>query len=129
MRGDRRLLLLALGHLLLGVVTGLLAGVELVDPFGLVPVLPPFGLKHVLVVPLFASALCQAFLLAMWATYSGVSTWGRMAGLLAGCVYLEALFPESLRRDFLGGSSFAAVITAVSLFVARKARRDAHSSG
>jgi hypothetical protein len=120
MRRDRRLVFLAVGHFLLGVVTGLLARVELGDPFGLAPVLPPFGLKHVLIVPLFASALCQAFLLAMWATYSGASTWGRMAGLLAGSVYLEALFPEALRLEFIGGSSVAVVVTAVILFVARR---------
>jgi hypothetical protein len=70
-------------------------------------------------VPLFASALCQAFLLALWSTTSRISRWWRMAGLVAGAVYLEALFPSDLRREFFGISTITITVTTVTLLVLR----------
>jgi hypothetical protein len=110
MTGDRRLLVLAVGHFTLGVIARLLAPLELPSPF---------GLEHILVVPLFASALCQAFLLALWSTTSRISRWWRMAGLVAGAVYLEALFPSDLRREFFGINAITITVTTVTLLVLR----------
>jgi len=119
MTGNRRLVRLAVAHLTFGVVAGLLAAIELPDPFGLAHILPPVGLRHILVVPLFASALCQALLLALWGASSKVSPWGRMAGLVAGAVYLEALFPHALTQEFFGTSTIAIAVTTVTLVVVR----------
>ena len=102
MPGDNRLRNLAVAQIALGVVAGVLAPVKLPDPSGWLSILPPFGLDHILIVPLFALALCQALLIALWGTASTASPWKRLAGLVAGAVYLEALpFPD-LRREFLG---------------------------
>ncbi len=119
MMRDRRLLILAVGHLILGVVAGLLAHIQLSDPFGLSGVLPPFGLRDILVVPLVATALCQALLLALWGATSRASPWARMAGLVAGAVYLEALFPQAMRRETLGSSTITIAVTTLILIAVR----------
>jgi hypothetical protein len=43
----------------------------------------------------------------------------RLAGLGAGAVYLEALFPADLRREFLGISTITIVVTTATLLVVR----------
>jgi hypothetical protein len=79
MTGDRRLLGLAAGQLALGIVAGVLAPVELRNPLGLV---------HLPIVPLFASALCQALLLALWGATSRASPWKRLRGWPPGpCIW------------------------------------------
>jgi hypothetical protein len=110
MTGDRKLVKLALANLGLGIVAALLAPIR---------VSGMFGLDHILVVPLFASILCQAVLLAVWVVSSGVSPWGRMAGLVAGAAFLEALFPDDLRREFLGISTITIAVTTAICFVGR----------
>jgi hypothetical protein len=81
--------------------------------------LPPAGLDHILIVPLFAVALCQALLIALWGTASTATPWKRLAGLVAGAVYLEALpFPD-LRREFLGLSTVTVALSTASLLVGR----------
>jgi len=119
MTRNRRLLILAIGHLAFGVIAGLLAQIELDDPFGLAYILPPFGLRDILIVPLVATALCQALLLALFGVMSRVSPWWRIAGLVAGAVYLEALLPRELRRETLGASTVTIAVTAVTLLVVR----------
>lgn len=119
MTADRRLLKLAVGNLILGVVAALLAHIQLPDPFGLAQVLPPFGLRDILLVPLIGLVLCQGVLLALWGASSGVSPWLRMAGLVAGAVYLEALFPATMRREFFGISTITIVVTTATLIVVR----------
>ncbi len=119
MTGDRRLLLLAVAHLAFGVIVGLLAPIELGDPSGLAGILPPYGLGHILIVPLVALALCQAFLLAFWGALSRVSPWWRAAGLVAGAVYLEALLPHTFRHEFFGASTVTIAVTTATLLVAR----------
>ncbi len=108
MLGDRRLQILAGAHLGLGVVFSVLSRVE---------VHTPFGLEHILMVPFFALALCQALLLSLWGAASQAKPWLRLAGLVAGAVYLEALFPFGLRREFLGTSTVTIVVTTATLLV------------
>jgi hypothetical protein len=119
MTGDRRLWSLAVVHLGLGIVASFVAPIELPDPLGLAAILPPFGLRHVLLVPLLASALCQAVLISLWGSSPGVSAGGRMAGLVAGAAYLEALFPGDSRREFLGMSTITIVVSTAALLVVR----------
>jgi hypothetical protein len=116
---NRRLLSLASGHVVLGIIASLLAPIVFPSPLGLRSILPPFGLGRILIVPLVASILCQALLLALWATTSGASPWWRLAGLVVGAVYLEALFPSDFRREFLGMSTIAVAVTTVALLVVR----------
>ena len=110
MLGDRRLQLLAVAHVALGVVTSVLAHVELSTPF---------GLEHILMVPFVALALCQALLLSLWGAASQARLWIRLAGLVAGAVYLEALVASDLRREFLGTSTITIVVTTATLLVMR----------
>ena len=110
MTADRRLLKLAVGNLILGVVAALLAPIRV----------STFGLDHILLVPLFASILCQAVLLSLWGATSRVPPWGRMAGLVAGAVYLEALwFSGGLRRGSFGVSTITIAITTAVYLVGR----------
>ena len=110
MPGDRRLQILAVAHVALGVVTSVLAPVELRTPF---------GLGHIPMVPFFALALCQALLLSLWGAASQAKPWMRLAGLVAGAVYLEALVASDLRREFLGTSTITIVVTTATLLVVR----------
>src|SRR5947209_3874882 len=110
MQSDRRIWILAVAHLALGVVTGVLAPVQLLTPFGLV---------HILIVPFVASALCQSLLLSLWAAVSQAKPWKRLAGLAVGAMYLEALVAPGLRREFLGTSTITIVVTTASLLVMR----------
>jgi hypothetical protein len=76
-------------------------------------------LTSILVVPLFSLPLCQAFLLALWGATSVGSPWGRMAGLVAGTVYLEALLASNPLRDLMGMSTVTVTITTAALLVLR----------
>lgn len=106
----RRLRWLVAAHLGLGIVARLLAPIE---------VRTPFGLEHILLVPFFASTLAQAFLLAVWGAASPAPSWVRLAGLVAGAIYLEALFPGDLRREFLGICTLTIAVASASLLVVR----------
>jgi hypothetical protein len=110
MPADRRLQILVVAHVTLGVVTRFLAPVELFTPF---------GLGHIPIVPFIASALCQAFLLSFWVAASQPAPWMRLTGLVAGAVYLEALVPSDLRREVMGISTIAIVVTTTTLLVVR----------
>lgn len=110
MTGNRRLQLLAVSHLVLGVGTAVLAPVELSTPF---------ELGHILTVPFVASALCQGFLLALWGAVSSATAWKRLAGLVVAAVYLEALVAPDFRREFLGTSTITITVTTGSLLVVR----------
>ena len=107
---NRRLQLLAVPHVALGVVTSVLAHVELSTPF---------GLAHILMVPFVALALCQALLLSLWGAASQARPWMRLAGLIIGAVYLEALVDSDFRREFLGTSTITIVVTTATLLVMR----------
>lgn len=48
-----------------------------------------------------------------------MSPWWRMAGLVAGTIYLEALFPDPLRREFFGISTITIAVTTATLIVVR----------
>lgn len=110
MPGDRRLQILAVAHLALGVVTSLLAHVELFTPF---------GLRHILIVSFLAMALCQALLLSLWGVASQARPWKRVTGLATGAVYLEALVANDLRGEFLGTSTITVAVTTAFLLVLR----------
>jgi hypothetical protein len=110
MTSDRRLLSLALALLALGGVAAVAAPIEIRTASGLV---------HILIVPLLALALCQAFLVALWGTAATAAPWLRFAGLVAGAVYLDALLPPDLRHETLGMSTLTIVVTTATLLVVR----------
>jgi hypothetical protein len=111
MPGDRRLQILALAHLALGGVTSVLAQVEISTLF---------EFKHIPSVPFFAAAFCQSFLLSLWGAASQVMLWKRLAGLVTGVLYLEALAPRDLRREFPGIWTITITVTMGSLLVLRR---------
>ena len=111
MPGDRRLQILAVAHLALGVVTGVLEPVELRTLF---------EFKHILIVPFFASSFCQSFLLCLWGAASKAMLWKRLAGLVAGVFYLEALTSGDFGREFPGIWTITIAVTMVSLLVLRR---------
>jgi hypothetical protein len=82
MPDNKRLKALAGAHFTIGLVIGILALVR-------VPI--PLRLHEMLIVSLIASLLSQAFLLALWGVTCTASLWKRIAGLVAGTVYLETL--------------------------------------
>jgi hypothetical protein len=110
MPGNRRLRVLAVCHLVIGVSTAVVAPVELSTPF---------GLDHILIVPFVASALCQAFLLSVWGAASQAMPWKRLAGLVTGTLYLEALVALDPTRGFLGISTITITVSTGSLLVVR----------
>jgi hypothetical protein len=108
---ERRLPILAVTHVAAGVVTSF---------FALVQVHNVFGLVDILIVPWFASALCQAFLLSLWGAASQARPWMRLAGLVIGTAYLEALVPSELRKDVQGISTITIVVTTATLLLVRR---------
>ena len=107
---NKRLTSLAVLHFVTGLITGFLAQI----------VLPaPRELSGLLVVPLVASVLCQAFILALWGVTSTASPWKRIAGLLAGSVYLETLWLLALAGELPGTSTVTIAVTTASLLVLR----------
>jgi hypothetical protein len=102
--------MLAVTHLALGVVTGVLAQVELGTLF---------NLEHILIVPLFALALCQSFLLSLWGAASQARPWKRLAGLVAGAVYLEALMATKDQGEFMGIATITIAVSTASLLLVR----------
>ena len=110
MPGNRRLQILAVANVAFGVVTSVLAHVEL---------RMPYGLEDILMVPFIALAVCQALLLSFWGAASQASPWMRLAGLVSGAVYLEVLVPSDFRREFVGTSTITIVVTTATLLVVR----------
>ena len=110
MPGNKRLRMLAVAHLALGVLTCIVAHVAL-------RTLLEF--PEIMVVPLFCSALCQSFLLSLWGTASQAKPWKRLAGLVAGAAYLEALLATRFDDDFLGIATVTIAVTTVALLVVR----------
>jgi hypothetical protein len=108
--GNKRLKILALVHFALGVVTGVMAQVELSTLY---------EMRHILIVPQFTSALCQAFLLSLWGAVSQAKPWKRLAGLVTAAVYLEALVATKLEDEFLGIATVTIAVTTASLLVVR----------
>lgn len=119
MANDRRLWKLAAGHLGTGIVAALLAPIHLSDPFGLAFILGQPGLRRLPMVPLFALAPCQAVLLALWGTSSRMPPWVRVAGLVAGAVYLETLFRIYEGREARGISTITITVTTAALLLVR----------
>jgi hypothetical protein len=119
MTGNRRLWKVAVGNLGFGIVAAILAPIRLNVFFGLAAIFPPSHLDRILVVPFLASVLCQAVLLSLWGATSGVSLWARMTGLVAGAVYLEALFHGDLRQELFGISTISIAVTTAIGFCGR----------
>jgi hypothetical protein len=119
MPSKQRLRNLAVAQITLGVVAGVVAPVKLPDRLGLAHILPPFGLERILIVPLFALAMGQAVLIALWGVASASSLWRRLAGLVAGAAYLEALLALGLDGEFLGTATVTIALTSASLLVIR----------
>jgi hypothetical protein len=110
MWGDRRLALLVTGHLILWLLSAVLAPVK---------VRTPFGLQHILIVPLFAATFSQVSLLGIWAVLSPFWSWYRLLGLVIGTACLEAALDIALGQEFLLMPSVAMLLTVVSLLVMR----------
>ena len=111
MPGNIRLQVLAASHVILGVSTAVLAPIHLSTPF---------GLDHILIVPWFALALCQAFLLSVWGSASQAPPWMRLAGLVTGTLCLEALVALDPTSEFLGTCTITISVTTGSLLVVRR---------
>jgi hypothetical protein len=107
---DRRLGILAAAHVALGLVTGVLAAVELRTPM---------EFKHILIVPYLASAFCQSFLLSLWGAASQAMLWKRLAGLVAGALYLEAIAPRDFSRECPGICMITIAVSTASLLVVK----------
>ena len=116
---DRRLWWLTRTHVVFGVVAAVLAPIRIRNHLVLARIFPPSGLEQILVVPLFALTLGQAVLLAVWAVGSAQSPWKRLAGLVAGAIFLEALLAFCLKDEFLGIAIVTIVVTTTSLLVVR----------
>ena len=108
--GDKRLKSLAAIHFVIGLVAGFLKQIDLNAPR---------ELSGLLVVPLVASVLCQAFILALWGVISTASPWKRIAGLLAGSVYLETLWLLALEGELPATSTITIGVTTAFLLVLR----------
>jgi len=109
--GDgRRLALLVTAHLILWLLSAVLAPVK---------VHTPFGLQHILIVPLFAVTFSQVCLLGIWAVLSPFWSWYRLLGLVIGTACLEAALDIALGQEFLLMPSVGMALTVVSLLVVR----------
>ncbi|QEH39044.1 hypothetical protein OJF2_76560 [Aquisphaera giovannonii] len=121
MANERRLMALALGNLGFGIAAAMLAPTKV---YGV------YGAEGFLMVPSLASNFCQAVLLPLWVAYAGAPTWRRVAGLVAGTAYLEALAPAVVRREIPGIVAVAVAATTAVCYVGRAlgiriARREA----
>jgi hypothetical protein len=104
---DRRLLGLAIVHCVFGLFAGFVARLTLPVPMRLN------------LLPIIVSGICQAFLLALWGVTSAAAQWKRIAGLLAGTVYVETLLVAAVESDIAGVATITIVGTAASLLVVR----------
>jgi len=81
----------------------------------------PFVLELILFVPACAVVLCQSCLLALWAAMSHAAIWRRIAGLIAGTIFLEVLLRLALGGDALVFlTTIATGIVVVALLVLRR---------
>jgi hypothetical protein len=119
MTGNRVLRRLVVAHLALGLLTVAVAPIEIHFPAKFASFFAPHGLSHVLIVPLFATVMCQAFLLAVWAETSLSSPWLRLGVIVAGTVYLEALIGFGSERELWGCATVTTVATLVCLLLIR----------
>jgi hypothetical protein len=119
MTGNQGLRWLVVAHLALGLLTGALAPIEVRIPAEYASLFPPNGLSQILIVPLFATVTCQAFLFALWAVRSLTSPWLRLGVIVAGTVYLEALIRFGSERELLGCATVTTVATLVWLLLTR----------
>jgi hypothetical protein len=70
--------------------------------------------------PFLATALCQAFFLALSILTSLASPWGRIVGLVVGSVYLEKLLYLVLNdRTLFGLATVTIAVTAATVIVVR----------
>jgi hypothetical protein len=110
MPGDKRLIGLAATHFVTGLAAEFLAHIDLHAPR---------ELSGLLVVPLIALVPCQALILALWGATSTASPWKRIAGLLAGSVYLETLWLQAFEGVLPGTLTITIAVTTASLLVLR----------
>ena len=108
MRSDKRLRNLAAIQFITGLVAGFLVQIHWNAPR---------ELTGLLFVPLVASVVCQAFILALWGVTSTASSWKRIAGLLAGSVYLETLWLFGMAGELPGTSTITIGVTTACLLV------------
>lgn len=116
---DNRLRNLTVAHIVLGIVAVVAAPVRLPDLLGLAQILPPFGLERILIAPLFALVMGQAVLIALWVVAGGQSPWIRLAGLIAGTIFLEAILAVGLNGEFIGAGSVTIAVTTAALLLIR----------
>jgi hypothetical protein len=111
MRDGSRLIWLVGAHLALGFLAAALATVEIDTPF---------GLRHLLIVPLFALTFSQVSLLGLWGVFFPTASRKRLSGLALGTAYLECAFDRALGSEFLLMPSAAMALTIVSLLIVRR---------
>jgi hypothetical protein len=102
--------LLAAFHFAAGLIAAALARIEVDAPFGLV---------HILIVPLVALAASQCVLVAIWGVNSSSSLFRRLAGMAVGAVYLEAMFAAGVRGELVSTATGTIVFTAAYLLAFR----------
>jgi hypothetical protein len=107
MPGDKRLAFLAWSHFTFGLLAGIFALIRLTIAARLV---------GILIVPLITSSSCQAFLLAVWGVTSRASLWKRIAGLVAGTVYLETVLVLAVDRTLFDLATITVTVTTIRLF-------------
>ena len=110
MRNDRRVVRLVAALIGLGLLSAVSATVK---------VHTPFGLQHILIVPLFALTFSQVSLLGLWSILSPSASWKRLSGLVIGTACLEAAFDLGSESEFVFMPSAAMALTVASLLVAR----------
>jgi hypothetical protein len=109
---SNRIWLLVIVHFLAGIGFSAWAAIE-----GEIP----FVLEYLLLLPPCAIILCQSCLLAFWAVMSRMLVWYRLAGFIAGTVYLEILFGAAIgdEDELMFLPSIATGIVTVALLATR----------
>jgi len=107
---SRRVLLIFIVHIVAGIAFSLWSAVE-----GRIP----FAFEYVLIVPPCALVFCQSCLLAFWAAMSHAAVWKRLAGLVAGIVYLEILIGLAIEEELMFMATIATGGVAVVLLAIR----------
>lgn len=110
LRNDRRVAWLVAALIAFGLLSAVTATVKIHTPF---------GLQHILIVPLFALTFCRVSLLGLWAVFSPSASWTRLSGLVIGTACLEAEFDLGSGSEFVFMVSSATALTVASLLVAR----------
>jgi hypothetical protein len=107
---DSRIRSLVAVHVAFGVAAALAARMEL----------HPSALPDILILPLIASAVCQAVLLAFWVVSSTATPPLRLGALAGGAVCIEALLASIVNGELAGIGITTLAATSLSLLMLRR---------